>query len=275
MNATLSSGRHTVLVIHDDGEALDFLVRLFEAAGFDVVTAVAGFRAQAYLEGDRKVDLVIAPWDTDHLVGGEVYRWVLHHRYDLRDQFVFVGGDPPDEFDQIVAGRCLMVAMRRPADIVRVALAAIKRRDHFEAMRDAAFDADTTRARLLLIDDDPILLMVIGDLLGEPYQVTRVENGVASIALLEAQDFEVVVADWVMDGGGGAELYRWLAEYRPSLTQRIVFLSTTAADESESVAPGRPMFRKGQDSAALTAVLHEIVCQVRGESSPGLAPPEV
>ena len=45
----MHSGRPIVLVIHDDGEALDLLTRLFEASGFEVVTAVTGFRAQAHL----------------------------------------------------------------------------------------------------------------------------------------------------------------------------------------------------------------------------------
>ena len=40
MSATLSLVRPTVLVIHDDGEALDVLTRLFEASGFQVTTAV-------------------------------------------------------------------------------------------------------------------------------------------------------------------------------------------------------------------------------------------
>ena len=57
MCATLSLARPTVLVIHDDGEALDALTRLFEGGGFEVITAVTGFRAQAYLEGDRPIDL--------------------------------------------------------------------------------------------------------------------------------------------------------------------------------------------------------------------------
>src|SRR5678815_6022556 len=115
MRATVSS-RPTVLVIHDDGDALDLLVRLFEARGFEVVTAVTGFRAQTYLESDKSIHVVVAPWDHGHPVGGDVYRWVLVHRYDLRDQFVFVAAEVPADFDRIVGGRCLHVSLVRPAD---------------------------------------------------------------------------------------------------------------------------------------------------------------
>src|SRR5205814_2260136 len=53
MGATVQLGRPIVLVIHDEGDALDLMTRLFEASGAEVVTAVTGFRAQAHLEGDR------------------------------------------------------------------------------------------------------------------------------------------------------------------------------------------------------------------------------
>src|SRR4051812_22040876 len=90
MRATLSLARPTVLVIHDDGEALDALTRRFEATGFGAPPAIPGFRAQALLEGGRRFDVVVVPWDVAHPLGGEVYRWALQRRYDLRDGFVFL-----------------------------------------------------------------------------------------------------------------------------------------------------------------------------------------
>jgi len=264
MSATVSLARPTVLVIHDDVDALDIMTRLFEASCFDVVTAVSGFRAQAHLEGDRPVSVVVAPWDTKHPVGGEVYRWALQRRYDLRDQFVFVSAEVPADFDEVVAGRCLSVTMARPAEIVRVALAAVKRRSQLEATRDALAEMESSKPRLLLADDEPVLLMVIGDFLAQNgYQVTRVESGHAAIILLHHEEFDAIVSDWQMDDGSGADLYRWLVGQKPALAERIVFLSDGEADDPGTIAPGRPMFRKGQDSHALTSVLHEIVRQAR------------
>lgn len=259
--------RPTVLVIHDDADALDLLTRLFEASGFDVITAITGFRAQAHLEGDRRIDVVIAPWDAQHRVGGEVYRWCLQRRYDLRDQFVFVGGDVPPEFDQTVAGRCLAVTTARPAEIVRVAVATVRRRAVLEEMRDAWAETDHGKPRLMLVDDEPVLLMVMGDLLGQTYSVTRAENGNDAIAQLATEDFDAIVLDWHMDGGNGADVYRWIIEHKPQLAERVVFLSGWEGDDAESVAPGRPMVRKGQDSAALSKILKEIVRQVRGSGA--------
>lgn len=269
----VSTGRPTVLVIHDDGDALDLLTRLFEASGFDVITAVAGFRAQAHLEGDRAIHVVVAPWDAAHPVGGEVYRWSMSKRYDLRGQFVFIANEVPSDFDKLVAGRCLSVALNRPHEVVRVALAAVKRRIALEEEREKTFQRDARKPYLMLVDDEPVLLSVIAALLEESgYQVKQVENGNAAIKLLETdEDFDALITDWNMDEGSGADVYRWIARTKPWLAERVVFLSGGEGDDAGNVAPGRPMFRKGQDSVALQAVLREIVRQKRHEHSALLA----
>jgi CheY-like chemotaxis protein len=260
-----------VLVIHDDGDALDLLTRLFEASGFDVVTAVTGFRAQAHLESDRAVHVVVAPWDAGHAVGGDVYRWSLQKRYDLRAQFVFIAAEVPVDFDKLVAGRCLAVSMTRPSEIIRVAHAATIRRGQLEADRDVVIERDRRKAQLMLVEDEPVLLMVMASLLEEAgYQVRKVENGHAAIKLLESEeDFDVLITDWHMDEGSGADVYRWIARTKPWLAERVVFLSGGESDDAGNVAPGRPMFRKGQDSVALQTVIREIVRQKRHELSSG------
>lgn len=270
MSATLSLARPTVLVIHDDGDVLDVLTRLFEASGFEVIAAVTGFRAQAYLDGDRPISVVVVPWDPAHPVGGDIYRWSLQARYDLRDGFVFLAGELPADFDRLVAGRCLAVSMARPAEVVRVAIATVRRRQQLEAARDAAIDeADAGKPTLLLADDEPVLLMVMADLLAEAgYAVSRVDSGHGAILLLEHNEFDVIVTDWNMDDGSGADIYRWIVQVKPWLAERVVFLADEERDDAAVVAPGRPMFRKGQDSHALTTVLHEIVRQARGDAPP-------
>src|SRR5438552_2098945 len=122
-----ASGRFTALVVHGDGSVLDLLTRWFEANGFEVVAAPSGFRAQAYLEGERKIEVVIAPWDATHPAGGEVYRWVLGNRPDLRSRFVFIAEEVPPEFDEVVGGRCLAVPLAAVEEIVRIATGVVRR----------------------------------------------------------------------------------------------------------------------------------------------------
>ncbi|HEX2691363.1 MAG TPA: response regulator [Kofleriaceae bacterium] len=266
----MSLARPTVLVIHDDGAVLDVLTRLFEASGCEVPTAATGSRAQAYLEGNRPVDLVVVPWDAVHPVGGELYRWSLQRRYDLRDGFVFLTAETPPEFDRLVAGRCLGVSPAQPEEIIRVAIAAIKRRQRLGAARGAALEiADATRPTLLLADDEPVLLRAMADLLSEAgYAVWQVDSGRGAIVLLQDEDFDAIVADWNMDDGSGADIYRWIVLVKPWLAERVVFLADAEGQDATMVAPGRPMFRKGQDSHELTTVLRGIVRQVRGEPAP-------
>lgn len=274
MYATLytlrSMARPSTLVIHDDGEALDALTQLFESAGFEVTTAISGFRAQAHLEGERPIDVVIVPWDAAHPVGGDVYRWSLQRRYDLRDAFVFLAADTPPDFDRLVAGRCLCVPPSQPGEVVWVAAAAALRRRQLEAARDAALEeADGTRPTLLLADDEPVLLVAMAELLADAgYAVSRVDSGHGAIQLLEHEDFDMIVTDWNMDDGNGADIYRWIAQVKPWLAERVVFLADEEGDHAAVVAPGRPMFRKGADSRALVTVLREIVRQVRGAPEP-------
>ena len=121
-------GRPTVLVIHDDGDVLDLLTRLFEGSGFDVIDAPTAFRAQAPPRGhSATIEVVVAPWDETHAIGGEVYRWVLQHRADLRTRFVFIADEVPPEFDAVVGGRCLAVPLSAPDELVRVARGIVRR----------------------------------------------------------------------------------------------------------------------------------------------------
>jgi len=109
--AVSPAGRFTALVIHNDGDVLDHLTRWFEANGFEVIAAVTAYRAEAHLEGDREVEVVVVPWDETHAVGGEVYRWVLQRRPDLRSRFVFIANDVAPDFNALVGGRCLAVPL--------------------------------------------------------------------------------------------------------------------------------------------------------------------
>jgi CheY-like chemotaxis protein len=201
---------------------------------------------------------------------------VLPRRYDLRDRFVFLGTEVPEAFDRMVAGRCLLIPMTRPAELVRVALAAVRRRTQVEAQTpapasDLDFDESThvrllTQPRLLLAEDEPVLLLVIAEYLEQAgYTVTRVESGHAAIVLLSHDEFDAIVLDWEMDDGSGADVYQWIRGHRPSFGERVVFLSSGDAADADDAALGRPFFRKGQDASALTAVLQAIVHLARIE----------
>jgi DNA-binding NtrC family response regulator len=256
------SGRFTALVVHSDGDVLDTLTQWFEANGFDVITAPSGFRAQAHLEGDRPVEVVVAPWDDTHPVGGEMYHWVLQNRPDLRSRFVFIANDVPPEFDAVVGGRCLAVPLGAIDEIVRVASGIVRR------VRTPPRGVPIVRAgrpTLLVVDDDPLLLGAMAELFTEQgYAVSQVDSLKTATELVEFKDFDLILADWKMHDGDAGSLYKWILGNKPHLAARVIFLSSGDLDDSGPVAPGRPMFRKGQDSQGLIEMMKGIVAQVRG-----------
>lgn len=259
-------GRKTALVIHQDPGALDAITRAFESHGFEVVAALSAFRAQAYLEGDRAIHVVVAQWDADQPVGAEVYRWSLQRRYDLRSQFVFVSDEQPTNFDALVVGRCLAIPLTRMPEILQIAEAAVTRFERIQDQSVSEIAISVEAPSLLLADDEAMLLLVMSQLLKDAgYHVTAVDSGNSAIAQLTTQDFDIIIADWHMDDGSGNDLYNWVAEKRPDLLERMVFLSGEGISEVQHAAPGRPVFHKGQDSQALTRVLDEIVRSVRDE----------
>jgi CheY-like chemotaxis protein len=258
----VSEGRPTALVIHGQADVLDLLTRWIGGAGLDVVAAATSYRAQAALEGVRAIDVVVAPWDLVHPLGGDVYRWALAHRPDLRNRFVFVGDEVPPEFDAVVGGRCLAVPLGALDEIARIAAAIV------QTARTPVYGVpsirDRTRPTLLLVDDDPPLLSAMAGLLeDEGYFVTAVDSGSQATEVLEMRDFDALVVDWHMHDGSGADVYRWVLKHKPRLAARVVFLAEADQDDSGPVAPGRPMFRKGQDSQALTDGLRKIVSSLR------------
>jgi CheY-like chemotaxis protein len=192
-----------------------------------------------------------------------VYHWVLRNRPDLRSGFVFIADDVPPEFDAVVGGRCLAVPLGAIDEIVRVAGGIVRRVR--TPPRGVPIVRGPGRASLLLADDDPLLLGAMAELFTEQgYAVSQVDSLKNALELVEFRDFDVIVADWKMHDGNAGGLYKWILKHKPHLAARVVFLSEADLDDSGPIAPGRPMFRKGQDSQGLIDVLKGIVAQVKG-----------
>jgi CheY-like chemotaxis protein len=255
-----------VLVVVDDPNLLDLLTRVFEGRRFAVATAATSRQAIASLESGRTLDVVVAAWDGAHPVGGEVYRWVLKNRVGLRAHFVFLGDDLPDDYDRLVAGRCLAVRADEVEELVRVVETTARRNERLERMTESDLTwLDTDRPPLLLVDGDPLQLMVMASLLGDVgFLVTAVESGNAAIAQLEVQDFDVVVTGWYMPDGSGADLYRWLCTMRPWLLDRIVILTGGGIADAQQIAQGVPLIPKGQESVSLLPLLAASASRTRG-----------
>jgi CheY-like chemotaxis protein len=251
----LPSIRPVALVVHGDGDVLDLLTRLFEASGFEVLAAVSAYRGQSQLEGTRDIEVVIAPWDATRGLGGELYRWALGHKPGLRSRFVFIADEVPPEFDAVVGGRCLAVPLAALDELARIARAIVTR----VRTPPRGLPVISEGPSLLVADDDAALLGAMAEILEKAgYTVFHVDSGVAAKQALEGRDFDAIVLDWHMHDTGGADIYEWILDEKPHLAARVVFLTESDEVDIGPIAPGRPMFRKGQDSQGLADALKHI-----------------
>ncbi len=82
------------------------------------------------------------------------------------------------------------------------------------------------RARVLVVDDEPGLLHAIEELIGEAHDVMTANSGREAIDLLHRDDkFDVIVADLMMPGVTGMDLYERTRADHPGLEQRFVFMT--------------------------------------------------
>ncbi|HJL19781.1 MAG TPA: ATP-binding protein [Sandaracinaceae bacterium LLY-WYZ-13_1] len=94
--------------------------------------------------------------------------------------------------------------------------------------------------RVLVVDDEPALRELLAEALAERAQVVTASNGADARELLEHDDrFDAILCDLMMPGMNGVELYRWVSDSRPALTERIVFMSGAAYTPETRALLGR------------------------------------
>jgi CheY-like chemotaxis protein len=260
----MAAHRPSVLLVLDDSDLLDTLTTLLEARGFEVAIAATAFAATGRLDArkDRDFDAVVAGWDAQGLLGARLYRWALGKRFHLRDRFIFLAEERADSFDEQVEGRCLLLHPRALEEIVRAVDAASARARRVAEARiglDELEWIDADSPTLLLVDDEPLQLTFMARLFRDlGFSVTPAESGNAAVALLSDLAYDVILSDWYMPDGSGADLYRWVMANRPELGQRCLFITGAVVRDLGEVAPGARLFPKGQDSRALVHAIVDI-----------------
>lgn len=82
------------------------------------------------------------------------------------------------------------------------------------------------RARVLLIDDEAMLLSAMSRILERHHEIVVADGGLQALAELERDDgFDVILCDLMMPDLDGPQLYSALRETMPYLLDRIVFIS--------------------------------------------------
>ena len=80
--------------------------------------------------------------------------------------------------------------------------------------------------RILVLDDEPIILELCAEFLGsEGYKVDTVSNVKEAMSLLQKKDYDVVISDMKMPSLSGAEFYKLVNEKYPKVAKRIIFVT--------------------------------------------------
>src|SRR5690349_17434391 len=79
-----------------------------------------------------------------------------------------------------------------------------------------------SKARVLLVDDDPDMLETAAALLSGEFEVLTAPNGQRALALLETQKVSVVCSDHNMPGITGVQLLRQIGAQYPAVATVLV-----------------------------------------------------
>ncbi len=125
--------------------------------------------------------------------------------------------------------------------------------------------------RLLLVDDDGVVLRSLARSLRTSFQVTPAESLHEAEALIERQAFDVIVCDVMMPDGGAIVLHAWLEEHHPALLGRMIFLtggaSSTEAREFLN-AQQKPVLKKPFTLRELDDLVSEILGEEQAPNGP-------
>lgn len=121
--------------------------------------------------------------------------------------------------------------------------------------------APPARARVLLVDDDPLVMRSLQRFLADTYEVTACADAGSALALVASGiRFDLVVSDLIMPRMTGMDLHAALSETAPDQAARMVFLSGGAfTDGARAFLDGvpNPNLEKPIDGKVLKACLQE------------------
>ncbi len=114
------------------------------------------------------------------------------------------------------------------ATVFRVTLPAAGAHDRFAqaAHEEQPAPSSRERRRVLVIDDEPGLLLSLGRCLAATHDVVMAPGGREALEILGADTrFDAVLADLMMAGVTGMDLYERVGERHPGLQHRFVFMT--------------------------------------------------
>lgn len=126
---------------------------------------------------------------------------------------------------------------------------------------EAPSPAPDARARILLVDDEPMVTQLITDMLSlDGYDVETAPNGIAALEKVQGRPYDLILTDLHMPELDGAGLYRELTRRQARPPRKIIFLTGTAGNsEAHRLVQdtGLPVLRKPFNVAELLELVRK------------------
>jgi len=252
-----------LLLVHDDPDTLDWLTTLFEAHGYEVAIGATAFAARSKLER-TEITAILAGLDVGAGTGHSLIEWAKAERPALLERFLVLAENDDDILSAAEHG--LSSLGPKEYDAILKWLSAIP--EMTQPKPAIGFEPDQA-PQLLLLEDDPHQAILISDILKNYGFAIHICSELAEarerIDDSFADPIDVVLSDWYLREGNGAELYDWLLAEHPELADRCIFISGGSMREIRQRAPLASAYPKGQDSRILVAALTRAARAAKGE----------
>ena len=121
---------------------------------------------------------------------------------------------------------------------------------------------------LVVDDEEPVVTLITEILALDGHEVTPAFNGGEALALLQEQEFDLIVSDVRMPAVGGPTFFEILQTTRPDLLPRVVFVTgdtVSRSTQSFLQKAGRPVLAKPFDPEHLRALVADNLPHECGE----------
>ncbi len=239
-----------ILVVEDDAVAATILHSRLVSMGYEVAGVVASGEEAIHWVETEPVSIVIMDMMLSGALDGVDTARILRERFGLPVVFLTAHDDDPSlERAKVTEPAGYLVKPVKPRALrstIEVALhnhrasearLARERREQ-EALRGTAVRstspgeagaAGAARARVLIINDEPLVAAAVRRVLQGQHDVTCVGGAHAALALLEGgAQLDVLISGLGMPGMSGVELHARLLERWPAVAERMIFLTGNA-----------------------------------------------
>ena len=114
--------------------------------------------------------------------------------------------------------------------------AALASRPAPDPPRVAADPGPVQPGRILIVDDEPMILELLSEILAEDqHTITVTGNASTALEYISANSYDCILCDLKMPGMSGRELFDRILEVKPDLTRRLIFITGDfLSDETEA-----------------------------------------